>query len=194
MARGESPQAASRGTAVANAARMIALGKRNSLASLRLRTRERIAALRVRLRATHGGVKLIESLRSVMSAHLLLAGVSHICYAGHGMWSVFLYRSPGGREPVADFIRQLPAKLGAKVARDLDLLNEFGIRLGEPKVAKLSGTSPAIWELRTRLGSDQVRILFGSLGRSRLVLLYGFAKKSRTTPKPESTEGQGWTA
>ena len=57
------------------------------------------------------------------------------------MWTISLYTTTGGRRPVAEFIKQLQAKLRAKVVHDIDLLAEFGTRLGEPRVSKLRGTA-----------------------------------------------------
>ena len=48
------------------------------------------------------------------------------------MWNIEYYQSEAGEVPVAEFIHSLDAKSRAKIARTLDLLEEFGIDLGMP--------------------------------------------------------------
>ena len=46
------------------------------------------------------------------------------------MWEIKYYQSPDGSYPVKEFIDSLNVKAKAKVARTIDLLEEFGIDLG----------------------------------------------------------------
>ncbi|MEW6142464.1 MAG: hypothetical protein AB1597_04810 [Chloroflexota bacterium] len=48
------------------------------------------------------------------------------------VWEISYYESPDGKHPVKDYIDSLDAKSQAKVARTIDLLEEFGIKLGMP--------------------------------------------------------------
>ena len=47
-------------------------------------------------------------------------------------WSVEYYRSGKDKYPVEEFIDSLEAKSRARIARTLDLLEEFGIELAMP--------------------------------------------------------------
>jgi phage-related protein len=58
---------------------------------------------------------------------------------------------------------------------------QFGWPLGMPLVDHVEGD---IWEIRTRLATRIARVLF-SLEGSDMVLLHGFIKKERKTPKSD---------
>jgi phage-related protein len=58
---------------------------------------------------------------------------------------------------------------------------QFGWPLGMPVVDHVERE---IWEVRTRLTTRHARVLFVLEG-DELILLHGFIKKERTTPKPD---------
>jgi phage-related protein len=60
----------------------------------------------------------------------------------------------------------------------LDLLEEFGIKVGPPKVEKVRGTE--LWELRI-LGKDNIRIFYVTKTGQSFLLLHGFIKKKQKT-------------
>src|SRR5660397_240646 len=95
-------------------------------------------------------------------------------------WKVVLYASPSGDYPVQQFIDSLEIKAQSKVRNTVNLLAEFGIRLGLPHVKKLTGTD--LWELRI-LGSDSLRGLYVAVTGRTFVLLHGFKKKKDKTKK-----------
>jgi len=66
----------------------------------------------------------------------------------------------------------------ANIIRVLDLVEEYGIQLGQPYMKKIEGK---IWELRP--GSE--RILYFIFTGRKFILLNGFTKKTRKTPKKE---------
>lgn len=47
-------------------------------------------------------------------------------------WRVILYESKGGQKPIESFIYSLQLDTQAKLARQIDLLQEFGPRLRMP--------------------------------------------------------------
>ena len=100
-------------------------------------------------------------------------------------WEIELYQTPQGGQPVARVIAGLRVNLRAKLVRDIDLLGNFGLELGNPYIKKLRGTSGNIWELRTRLGSDQVRTLFSIVEGRNIILLHCFVKKTQRIPRKE---------
>lgn len=99
------------------------------------------------------------------------------------MGKVTLYTSPSGRTPVADYIISLNPKSRAKVARALDLLEQYGSALGSPHVKPLKGTG-GLYELRVPFGGQAYRLFFFPDGGD-VVVVHAFTKKSEKTPKKE---------
>lgn len=98
------------------------------------------------------------------------------------IWQVDYYESPAGNKPIEEFVNSLEEKTKIKVFRMLDLLEEFGVRLGLPRVKKVTGTP--LWELRV-LGSDSIRIFYVTRKEKRFLLLHGFKKKTQKTDRKE---------
>jgi len=98
------------------------------------------------------------------------------------MWEVEYYETGRGEYPVQEFIDYLDNRAKAKIARTIDLLEKFGIHLGMPYVKHVEGK---LWELRTRVGTNQYRIIYLLLTGKVFVLLHGFVKKSGRIPKRE---------
>ena len=98
-------------------------------------------------------------------------------------WNIELYKDTSGNIPVFDFIKSLPAKHQAKVYREIDLLESFGINLSFPHTSKLEGDKyKKLWELRIKSGSDISRIFYFTYINNTFILLHGFVKKSNKTP------------
>lgn len=98
------------------------------------------------------------------------------------MWSIVLYETEHGKNPVKDFLSGLPDKQLAKVLRDIDLLRREGIALSMPQARQIEGK---LWELRTKFSSDITRIFYFVFMGNEIVLLHGFAKKTQKTPPNE---------
>ena len=79
-----------------------------------------------------------------------------------------------------EFIESLQKSTIAKVLRTIDLLEEFGPKLGMPHTKKISDH---LFELRIR-GIQEIRIFY-TFRKSQIYLLHGFIKKSKRTPKKE---------
>jgi phage-related protein len=90
-------------------------------------------------------------------------------------WSIEYYQSGSGKYPVEEFIVSLEAKSQARIARTLDLLEEFGIKLGMPYARYLE---KQLWELRVRLGRNRYRIIYFLPTGKTFILLHGFSKKT----------------
>jgi phage-related protein len=90
-------------------------------------------------------------------------------------WSIDYYQSGNGKYPVEEFIASLEAKSKARIARTLDLLEEFGIELEMPYARYLE---KQLWELRIRLGRNRYRIIYFLSTGKTFVLLHGFSKKT----------------
>lgn len=96
------------------------------------------------------------------------------------MWNIDYYQSETGRFPVAEFIDSLDVKSRAKVARTIDLLEQFGINLGMPYAKHLE---KQLWELRIRHGTNRYRIIYFLATGQTFILLHGFTKKSGPVPR-----------
>ncbi len=96
------------------------------------------------------------------------------------MWNIEYYQSEAGRTPVKDYIDSLDAGSRAKVARTLELLEEFGISLGMPYAKHLE---QHLWELRTRHGRNRYRIIYFLATGQTFVLLHGLTKKTGPVPR-----------
>jgi len=98
------------------------------------------------------------------------------------VWNIEYYQSESGRYPVVEFIESLDARSRAKIARTLDLLEEFGIDLGMPYARHLE---KQLWELRIRHGRNRYRIIYFLATGQTFVLLHGFTKKSGPVPRQD---------
>ena len=91
------------------------------------------------------------------------------------MWEIEYYETDKVRCQIREFIDALDNKSRAKVARTIDLLEQFGINLGMPYAKHVE---EELWELRTRVGTNQYRIIYFLFTGRVFILLHGFLKKS----------------
>jgi phage-related protein len=96
------------------------------------------------------------------------------------VWNIGYYQSQTGKSPVAEFIDSLDAKSRARIARTLDLLEEFGTDLGMPYARHLE---KQLWELRIRHGRNRYRIIYFLATGATFILLHGFTKKTGPVPR-----------
>lgn len=90
------------------------------------------------------------------------------------------YRTESGAEPVRVWLKRLDKKDRAKIGADIKTV-EYGWPIGMPVCKAMRG---GLFEVRTDLGNRVARVLF-CIFADRMVLLHGFIKKTRTTPKNE---------
>jgi phage-related protein len=90
-------------------------------------------------------------------------------------WIIEFYQTGSGKYPVEEFINSLEVKSQARIARTLDLLEEFGIELGMPYTKYLE---KQLWELRIRVGRNRYRIIYFLHTGKTFILLHGFSKKT----------------
>ena len=94
--------------------------------------------------------------------------------------TVVFYREVSGNEPVREWLQSLGRMEKRIIGEDIKTA-QWGWPLGMPLVRGLGG---GLWEVRSRLRDTTARIIF-SIEGAHMVLLHGFIKKSRTTPKPD---------
>lgn len=97
-------------------------------------------------------------------------------------WKIIYYETPQGKSPIFDFIQNLELKARTKVYNVVNLLQEFGTRVGLPHAKRLAGTE--LWELRI-LGGDSIRIFYVTIIGKAFLLLHGFKKKKQKTEQKE---------
>ncbi|MBI3313618.1 MAG: type II toxin-antitoxin system RelE/ParE family toxin [Candidatus Omnitrophica bacterium] len=90
-------------------------------------------------------------------------------------YEVIFYWNEKGRFPVQEFIDSLPEKTCEKIARWITLLKQQGPALERPYADKVQDK---LYELRIRLGPDNIRILYFFYLRDKIILLHIFRKKN----------------
>ncbi|HUV72360.1 MAG TPA: type II toxin-antitoxin system RelE/ParE family toxin [Clostridia bacterium] len=98
------------------------------------------------------------------------------------MTQIFYYTTPSGQNPIDKFLNSLSGKQQAKILRIFETIKESGLQSILPHVRKLTGTP--LWEIRI-LGKDNLRIIYVVPYLDTVLLLHGFIKKTRKTPKKE---------
>lgn len=97
-------------------------------------------------------------------------------------FKVVFYEGPKGSCPPLDFLDSLDTRMRAKVVSELTVLQEVGNQLREPYSKPLGN---GIFELRCKLGSNIVRMLYFFVAGHVIVVTSGFVKKGRKTPRDE---------
>lgn len=100
------------------------------------------------------------------------------------MHSVLFYSTAGGGEIIKDWLRSFNKADRAILGEDL-LTVQLGFPMGLPLCRSLG---QGLWEARSTLsnGRREARMIFYHDGQAEaLVVLHGFIKKTRTTPKAD---------
>ena len=100
---------------------------------------------------------------------------------------VVFYETADGTCPVADFLDALDAKMYAKVARSIRLLECMGNELRAPHSKELAD---GIMELRITFGGNITRVLYFFVVGNTAVLTNAFVKKAQRTPPQEIVRAQ----
>lgn len=90
------------------------------------------------------------------------------------MYEAVFYWDQRDKEPVLEFLESLPEKTRRKIAVWVDLLEQEGPSLRRPYADKVQDE---LYELRARLGADNIRILYFFFLKEKIILLYAFRKK-----------------
>lgn len=97
------------------------------------------------------------------------------------------YRTFLGREPVREWLLTLPEGDGRLVGKDIATV-EFGWPVGMPVCQPMGA---GLWEVRSDLTAGQIaRVLF-CFTAGEMVLLHGFVKKTKKTPKADVELARG---
>lgn len=90
------------------------------------------------------------------------------------------FQTEAGNEPVRNWLRELPKEERKSIGEDI-LTAQFAWPVGKPLVDSFGG---GLWEIRSSLKGKIARTLF-MIHDGEIVLLHGFIKKDRKTPKPD---------
>lgn len=97
---------------------------------------------------------------------------------------VEFYKKVNGDIPVLDHLSSLDAKMRAKAFSQIELLKRHGFQLREPYVKPIKGARyKGIFELTVRFASSISRIMYFAYQGKTFVLLHGFTKKTKRTPR-----------
>lgn len=97
-------------------------------------------------------------------------------------FEVEFFEKSDGTYPAEEFILSQDKKMQAKLFRMLELLAEHGYELREPYTKALED---GIFELRTKQGTDIIRVLYFYVVGRKIILTNGFVKKTQKTPPGE---------
>ncbi|WP_349509808.1 type II toxin-antitoxin system RelE/ParE family toxin [Bradyrhizobium japonicum] len=91
------------------------------------------------------------------------------------------YVSSTGRNPVREWILELPAEDRRTVGKDIQKV-EFGWPIGRPHCAPLGDR---LWEVRSDLDRNRIARVIFCLEGGQMILLHGFIKKTQKVPKQD---------
>src|SRR5271167_224802 len=105
------------------------------------------------------------------------------------------WKSAAGREPVRDWLNELPREDQRKIGRDIAKV-QFGWPIGLPVCRPLSG---GLWEVRSSLPSKREARVFFGFHDEMLIALHAIIKKARKASTEDLTiarqrlkEAQSW--
>jgi len=102
------------------------------------------------------------------------------------MLDVIFFCTDIGREPVQEWLGNLGEEDGNVIDLDIRVVAEYCPHVLKTNLVKKMTEEEQLWEIRSRIseGKRTARILF-TLDRQRMILLHGFIKKSRKTPRKD---------
>ena len=105
---------------------------------------------------------------------------------GTSMLNVIFFRTETGREPVREWLDNFGEEDGNIIDLDIRVVAEYWPQVLQTNLVKKMTGEEHLWEIRSRIseGKRTARILF-TLERQRMILLHGFIKKSRKTPRKD---------
>lgn len=102
---------------------------------------------------------------------------------GNPMFAAYFFKTMAGNVPVLEWLKSMQPEDRRIIGKDIHKVELAGPQIGKPTVDRFGD---GLFEIRSTImeGRAEARILFTISGRS-LLLLHGFVKKSRTTPRHE---------
>ncbi len=97
-------------------------------------------------------------------------------------WIIVFFVDDNGSRPVNEFLRGLDDQAQGRFIRSIEQLRLRNVRAREPLVRHLEGK---LWELREESGTNSYRLVYFFFTGRQVVLVHGFQKKTRRTPRRE---------
>ena len=91
------------------------------------------------------------------------------------------FESGSGNRPVREWLNSLDQEDRRLIGYDIATA-EFGWPVGMPLCRSLGN---GLWEIRSSISSGRIARVIFAVVDNEMVLLHGFVKKTRKTPKPE---------
>jgi phage-related protein len=112
-------------------------------------------------------------------AYHLWYNKNRVSYEGKRIPAVF-YHAESGAKPAREWLLALDKHDRFLIGADIKTI-EFGWPIGMPVCRPLGG---GLYEVRTNLKNRIARVIF-CFSDGKMILLHGFIKKDRQTPKPD---------
>lgn len=94
---------------------------------------------------------------------------------------VLFYQSEFGREPVREWLKNLPRNDKKVIGEDIKTV-QFGWPLGMPLVRNLGHE---LWEIRSRLNNKRIARIIFFMKNNKVILIHGFVKKTQKIPQKD---------
>ncbi len=94
-------------------------------------------------------------------------------------YKIIFYEKENGECPAKEFMMSLDIKMRAKMMGLLCILQEKGNQLREPYSKYIDD---GIFEIRCKVGSNIIRVLYFFYYEGKIVLTNGYVKKTQKTP------------
>ncbi len=91
------------------------------------------------------------------------------------------YQTPNGNEPVRAWLKGFEREDCRAVGTDIATV-EYTWPVGKPLCDSLGG---GLWEVRSNISDGRIARVIFCIQEGRMVLLHGFIKKTRKTPKKD---------
>ena len=92
--------------------------------------------------------------------------------------ALVFFRTTAGREPVRDWLKELPEDDRRTIGQDLERV-QYRWPVGMPLCRSLGG---GLWEVRSNLPSRRIARLLFFVHEGRIGVVHGFIKKTQRTP------------
>jgi phage-related protein len=92
------------------------------------------------------------------------------------------YQKQSGKNPVAEFLNDLPADEIARIAGCLKNVEELGFDSPRVQFRQIKGS---LWEIKIKTSRSGYRIFYVCIKKAIIVLLHAYKKQAQKAPKQE---------
>jgi len=95
---------------------------------------------------------------------------------------VTFYQKQSGKNPVAEFLNDLPSDEIARIAGGLKNIEELGFDSPRVQFRQIKGS---LWEIKIKTSRSGYRFFYVCIQKEIIVLLHAYKKQSQKAPKQE---------